>query len=74
MKSVNDFFNRATTKLTSNFNSEIPFACAMESADTHETKRLKIKSKAMTESRAFAKEIGGLERAKNKMLMHWKMK
>ena len=67
MKSVNIFFNSATTKLISHLKSESPFACATESVDAHETNRLKSKLKATKESHAFAKETGNLERAKNKM-------
>lgn len=64
---MNEFFNSATTKLTSDFNSEADFASPTNNLDDHEIKKLNQKLKAMKESHAFAKETGNMERAKKKM-------
>ena len=67
MKSMNEFFSSATSKLTSDFNNEIDIASSSGNVDNHNIKKLKLKLKAMKESHAFAKETGNVERAKKKM-------
>ena len=67
MKSMNDFFSSAASKLTSDFNNESDFASSSVNLESHNIKKLKLKLKAMKESHAFAKETGNEERAKKKM-------
>ena len=68
LKSMDEFFNSAATKLTSDFNRESAFASSTKNVDNHGVKRSKNKSKAMKEPRAFVKEAGNFDRAKK-----WRM-
>ena len=66
---MKDFFNSATSKLTTEFNIEILEVLHVEITNTksHEIKSLKKKLQTMKDSCFFAKESGKMERVKSKM-------